>query len=92
MNIEIDNDNGAIYFTEIFHDGGYTYNFTVREGGSITVYGTRPNWGMHAVVFDTLDNEPPKEFAKPILARIVEEANKHESFIKAVRELEIKTK
>jgi hypothetical protein len=79
-------------YSEIIKYGEFDFNFLIRNGGSITLYGTRPMWAVHAVAFDTLDNAAPSDFAKEIIALIVEEANKAEKFVQAVRLLEEKIK
>lgn len=64
-------DDGATCYQDLFTDkDGWTWNVLRRKGGSVSVYATAPGLGGHAVVYDTLDNDPQNERAQAIISQI----------------------
>lgn len=61
--------------TDLYTDtDGYTWHICHRSGGSLSLYATRPFDGIHYVVYDTLDGNPPGKRAQAILEHLDETA------------------
>jgi hypothetical protein len=62
--------DGSI-ITELYTDeAGRTWYICRREGGSMSLYCSKPGHGVHYVLYDTLDGKPPNARAREILDRI----------------------
>lgn len=62
--------DGVTVYSDLYKDGEWTWNLLIRVGGSISLYATKPGLGAHAVVYDTLDNQPPNEMAVQVMTRL----------------------
>jgi hypothetical protein len=86
--MKIEKVEGSTVYTGLFTDeNGVTWNFLIRSGGSISLYGTRPGESVHHVIFDTLDGQPPNETAQKILTRLAETAQGINLLISAAQAL-----
>lgn len=86
--MKITTNDGATNYAHIFNTDGYDWHFIVREGGSISVYGTRTGESYHTIIFDTLDNAQPSKYAKEIISEIIVEAHRLRDFVQAADRLE----
>lgn len=66
-----DKESGSFGFDGLYTDEqGMTWNILQREGGSISLYGTRPEVMGHYVIHDTLDNKPPSPQAIKVINKL----------------------
>ena len=62
--------DGSSVYSDLCDWRGYAWHILVRAGGSVSLYGTRPELGGHAVLYDTLDNQPPSAVARELIAEL----------------------
>jgi hypothetical protein len=68
MNTEqIDGSTVTTLYTD---SAGNTWHICHREGGSMSLYASKPGHGVHYVIYDTLDGKPPNARAREVISRI----------------------
>jgi hypothetical protein len=68
--------DGSTVYSNLFIDAeGITWNFLIRAGGSVSLYGTQPGEGVHHVVYDSLDGNPPNLRTRRIVHHLNEVAD-----------------
>lgn len=48
----IEKESGATIYPDLFTFGNLDWNVLVREGGTVSIYGTKPDWAVNAVAID----------------------------------------
>ena len=77
-------DGATVYSDLMKHDEAFSVNIMIREGGSVCLYLTPPGNSAPAIVFDSLDTEPPSELAELLISELREGAEAINALDKAL--------
>ena len=85
--MKIEKCDGSTIYSDLFVDEeGRTWNFLIREGGSVSVYATAPWIPGHGVAWDSLDGKG----LNPLAVEVVKQLTSLEAGLAQLR-TELKT-